>query len=352
MIINDTLFNCDLEDILIELDTQLSLNGLQTFNKRRDSGKNIMVCCPYHNERRPSAGIRKSDGMFHCFACNEIHTLPEMISYCFNKTDDILGKFGWNWLLKNFATVAVEDREDVKLDISRISSKHSSNSSNNIDSNGNRQSYVSEEELSSYRFTHPYMYKRGLTDEVIELFDIGYDKNTRCITFPIRNIAGQTLFIARRSVVTKYFNYPEGVEKPLYGLYEMYREKALYEYTDTYRYDTRKEVVSRLCSLTQYGFSEVIICESMLDALSFWVAGRYALALNGTGSELQFRQLRELPCRKLILATDSDKAGQKARDRIRKNVKNKLITEYIFPEGRKDANECTQEELMNLREVF
>ena len=342
MIINDTLFNCDLEDILIELDTQLSLNGLQTFNKRRDSGKNIMVCCPYHNERRPSAGIRKSDGMFHCFACNEIHTLPEMISYCFNKTDDILGKFGWNWLLKNFATVAVEDREDVKLDISRISGKHSSNSSNNIDSNGDRQSYVSEEELSSYRFTHPYMYKRGLTDEVIELFDIGYDKNTRCITFPIRDINGKTLFIARRSVDTKYFNYPEGVEKPLYGLYEYHK------------LCTTRIVGGRCNGKTEFlrRLNEVIICESMLDALSFWTVGKYAVALNGLGNELQFKQLRELQCRKLILCTDSDKAGMKARDRIRKNVKNKIITEYILPEDKKDANECTQEELMNLREVF
>ena len=37
----------------------------------------------------------------------------------------------------------------------------------------------------------------------------------------------------------------------------------------------------------------------------------------------QFRELREMPCRKLILATDADDAGMEARDRIRKNVKKK-----------------------------
>jgi len=334
MIINETMFNCELEDILIELNMQLGI-----FDKRRDSGNNVMVCCPYHQEHRPSAGIRKSDGLFHCFACQETHTLPELISFCFNRTDDTLGKFGWNWLLKHYATVAVEDRKDVRLDISRINNKHIRNSTNNIGSDGDRQTSVSEEELDSYRYIHPYMYKRGLTDEIIQLFDIGYDKNTRCITFPIRNITGQTLFIARRSVDTKYFNYPEGVEKPLYGLYELYNAK----------YD--EDCIGE--KLYQYSFpNEIIICESMLDALSFWTVGKYAVALNGLGSELQFEQLRDLPCRKLILCTDSDKRGMDAREKIRNNVKNKIITEYILPEGRKDANECTREELLNLQEVF
>lgn len=332
MIINDTMFNCELEDVLIELNRQLGI-----FEKRRDSGRNIMVCCPYHQEHRPSAGIRKSDGLFHCFACGEIHTLPELISFCFNKTDDVLGKFGWNWLLKQYITVAVEERKDVMLDITRAIGKHSSNSNNNSDSNGSGQTLVSEEELDSYRYIHPYMYKRGLTDDVIERFDIGYDKNTRCITFPIRNISGNTLFIARRSVVTKYFNYPEGVVKPLYGLYEL---------------NATKIVNGHEIHILPNFPKEIIVCESMLDALSFWTVDKYAVALNGLGNELQFKQLRNLPCRKLILCTDSDKAGMQARERIRQNVTNKIITEYILPEGRKDANECTKDELLNLEEVF
>ena len=94
----------------------------------------------------------------------------------------------------------------------------------------------------------------------------------------------------------------------------------------------------------------------MLDALSFWQVGKYAVALNGVGSESQFKALRDVPCRKLILATDNDNAGMKARQKIRENVKNKIITEYLFPEGRKDANECLTEDGANslnyLQEVF
>ena len=343
MKINDVVFNVELIDILRELQKQLHINGIDLLHDLKDTSYNIMVTCPYHNngqERRPSAGIKKEDGIFHCFACNETHTLPEVISHCFGK--DSVGSFGWKWLLQNYSTIKVEERKDVKLDLERntnnrlndsnvsnagaITTSGSGSSSNN---SSNNRVYIEEHELDRYRYIHPYMYKRKLTDEIIKIFDIGYDATTESITFPIKDGAGNVLFIARRSVVGKWFNYPSGVEKPLYGLYE---------------YLTN--------NLTTADGSEVIVCESMLDALTCWVYGKYAVALNGLGNELQFKQLRELPCRKLILATDNDEAGMKARKRIRENIKNKLITEYILPEGRKDINELSKEEFDRLEEVF
>lgn len=344
MLINDIQFNVELLDILIELKTQLNLNGIDLIRKYKDGPTHIQICCPYHSngmERRPSAGLRKSDGIFHCFACGEIHSLQEVISHCFGHTDDVVGAWGWQWLLKNFATVQVEERKDVELDyyrntINNIDTSNKCSSRKSVDKLcGKRQSsqqFVSEEELDKYRYIHPYMYERGLTDEIIELFDIGFDRDSDCITFPVRDKSGRCLFVARRSVRTKYFNYPEGVEKPLYGLYEMHY---------AYNFD-----------IGNYP-DEVIVCESMLDALSFWTVDKCAVALNGLGNELQFKQLRELPCRKIILATDMDERGLAARKRIRQNMQNtKIITEYIFPKGRKDANECTKEELMNLEELF
>jgi DNA primase len=291
-------------------------------------------------ERKPSAGLRKSDGIFHCFACGEVHSLPEVISHCFGHDEDLIGTWGWTWLLKNFAIVQVEERKDVELDFSR-DKKASNNNRVGIRSNN----YISDEELDKYRYTHPYMYKRGLTDEVIELFDIGYDADSKCITFPIRDISGNVLFIARRSVQSKFFNYPEGVEKPLYGLYELYQQHTDHPMLDK---NGMRNGFSR-----SYNFDTVIVCESMLDALSFWTVGKYAVALNGLGNELQFKQLRQLPCREIILATDMDERGLAARERIRKNLSGtKLIAEYFFPEGRKDANDCTKEELQNLKKHY
>lgn len=316
MIINNVPFEADLMFILEELRSQLSANGIQLFHSMRDTPDNVQVCCPYHKggqERRPSAGIKKSDGIFHCFTCGETHTLQEMISHCFGRSDDIVGAFGWEWLLKNFLTVSIEERKSLNLDFLRNPEEK-------------KTSYISDDELDKYRVYHPYMWKRKMTPEVVEIFDIGYDEKTRSITFPVRDVQGRCLFVARRSVVTKFFNYPAGAEKPVYGLYE-------------------------LSCLDHYA-NEVIICESMIDAIYFWTVGKYAVALNGLGNELQFKQLRDMPCRKFILCTDSDEAGMKARSRIKKNVRNKLITEYILPPGRKDANDCTQDELLNLRETF
>lgn len=335
MTIDDVQLNVDLNQILNDLLVSLKSVHSELFSKGfKESGDNIMVQCPYHSngqEKRPSAGIHKETGVFHCFACGETHSLQEFISHCFGYDDG--GLFGWKWLLKNYASVSIEERKDVKLDLdrSKVRSGDRRTDSALYFSAGDTNEFVSEEELDSYRYFHPYMYKRGLTDEIIELFDIGYDKRRRCITFPVRDIQGRCLFIARRSVDFKYFNYPQGVEKPLYGLYEM---------SYAYNFD-----------IGNYP-DEVIVCESMLDALSFWTIDKCAVALNGTGSALQFKQLRALPCRKLILCTDMDKAGLKARINIRKNVTNKIITEYILPKGRKDANECTKEELKMLKDII
>lgn len=348
MKINDFQFNCELSDIISEMQNQLAANNIQLLQKTVNSSKDIMIQCPYHGngqERKPSAGIRKEDGLFHCFACGEVHSLQEVISHCFGHTDDMIGAWGWNWLLRNFATIQIEERKDVKLDYIRnkgISDRHSSNNSVATIGNTDRL-YITEEELDKYRYIHPYWATRGITEDwLIELFDLGYDKETDCITFPIRDINGNCLFVARRSVKTKFFNYPEDVEKPLYGLYEL--KLALSNGRGSARVNIKPVL------MIMYG--ELYVTESMIDCLRLWQIGKYAVAMNGTGSEKQFEDLKNLPCRKIILATDSDNAGTKAREKIRHNVRNKIITEIILPKGRKDIGECSDEELRNLEEVF
>lgn len=317
MKIGDTYYSCELSDILDELSNQLEVNGIHLLQKRKNLQTHIMVQCPYHSdgqEKRPSAGIRKEDGIFHCFACNEVHLLPEVISHCFGKYDDLLGKFGYKWLQKNFQHLQTDTRPLIKLDLSREKKQP-------------EKKYVSESELDSYRYTHKYLYERGMTDEIIDLFDLGYDKNSHDITFPVRDITGRTLFIARRNIRYKRYEYPRGIEKPLYGLYEL--------------------------SLLDEPAEEVIICEGMFDALSCWVYGKYAVALNGLGTPLQLKQIRGLHARKIILATDMDKYGMRARKRIRDFVPDKIISEYIWDiSDAKDINAMTKEQFLSLREIL
>jgi len=317
-------------EVLNELKTQLALNGIQRFAEFKPGPRNIQFNCPIHaegQERKPSCGISTVNkegvpaGTVHCFTCGYTATLEQMISHCFGKDDD--GVFGREWLIKNFLTISIENRKDIILNLQRGNNKITNN-------------YITEEELDSYRYYHPYMYKRKLTDEVIEKFDIGYDEHfelkdkdgkvkqvLRCLTFPVRDEKGNTLFIARRSVDIKFFHYPEGAIKPVYGLYELPDDA-----------------------------DEVIICESILNALTCYVYGKPAVALNGLGTEYQYKQLKRLPARKFIIALDPDEAGQRAARKLRKALRgSKLVTQYEIPEG-KDLNDLDEKEFENLVEIF
>ena len=313
---NGNIIMTDVQDIILELRHQLSLNGDNRFNKMIDTPANLMVCCPFHHngqERKPSMGILKKSGVCHCFACGWVGSLSEMVSNCFGYDD--LGKFGDKWLIKNFLSVEVENRQDVTLDFYRNSKSDS----------GKNCNYVSEEELDSYRYFHPYMWKRKMTPDAVDIFDVGYDSKTDCLTFPVRDVHGKCLFVARRSVKTKYFHYPQGVDKPVYGVYEL---SQLEQFPD-----------------------EIIIAESMINCITAWVYGKYAVALNGTGTKEQYEQLRKLPCRSYVLALDPDAAGEHGREKLRKALYDKLVYEYIIPEG-KDLNDLTKQEFDNLKKVL
>lgn len=317
--VNEFYISAEIEDIINELKTELELNGIKRFYKSIDTPNNYMVCCPFHKEgqeKRPSMGILKNDGTCHCFACQWTGSITEMISNCFGYND--YGIFGSKWLIKNFLTLEVEQRNDIQLDFGRNS---------RTDSNTN--TYVGQEELDNYRCypPHPYWAKRGITDErIIELFDLGADLDNNMITFPCKDKYGNCLFVAKRSVLTKFFTYPSNKHKDVYGIYELYKLKEFPK--------------------------EVWITESMIDALRLWQVGKYACALNGLGTDLQFKHLQEMPCRLFILATDMDNAGQNARIRIKTNVKNKLFKEVYLPENRKDIGDCTDLEILNLQPIF
>lgn len=318
------MFNVDVVDIITTLRNQLAENGISLFAKYFDSGNDLMVCCPYHKngqERRPSAGIRKSDGQFHCLACGETHSLPEVISHCFGY-DDKFGKAGFKWLVNNFATTEIQERGSITVNFARL---------NNVNVPDVVPTKIGDEELDTYRYVHPYMYERGLTDEIIEKFDIGYDKTTDSITFPVRDNNGDCMFVARRSVKTKYFDLPDNITKPLYGMYEL---------THTTGFGVKYPV-------------KLYVCEGLFDCLRLWCNGKLAVA--GFGclfNTYQVKQLQDLPIRTIVLALDNDEAGKKANKRLRKLITNKIIKEVVLPDGRKDIGECTDEEISSLEEIL
>lgn len=310
--------------------------GREILRKIKKSGNNIQVCCPVHNdgqERNPSCGIstvsRKNYpvGTFNCFACGIKGSFEYFVAKCFQQEDP---NFGRKWLLDNFVQGELYERPDLPLAFERtdilIKPKEQVN-------------YITEQELASYRYYHPYMFQRKLTNEVIEKYDVGYQKDfrlvtinndgsqkiwppTECLTFPVKDKFGNCLFVSRRAIYNKNFYLPPDIQKPVYGIFE------LPQYCD-----------------------DVIICESVINALTCVAYGRPALALFGTGDEYQINQLNSLPIRHFILALDPDKAGAKGVWKLKKGLKNKLLTKFIIPIG-KDINDLSYEEFLRLPEIY
>ena len=321
------------------------LDSLGYIRKKKITGDWYTIYCPFHKdgkERKPSCGVsirsqvrngkRTDAGHFYCFTCHYSKPLVPSVREILNINNVTEPVYDW---LKSHVPGIDPDGQGSDYDdlvpgsvVGSLVSKFAVDYILNATSN-NKSNYISEDELESYRYTVPYMYERGLTDEIIDKYDIGFDANhvpenkskpVPCITFPVKDRQGRCLFIFRRSVEGRYFNYPRGVEKPVYGLYEL-NSKA----------------------------KTVYICESAFNLMTLVRHGLDGVALFGTGNSLQMQQLKELGAKRFILAMDPDEAGQRARKKLRKNLsKVAFISELNgFPEG-KDLNDLTEEEFDNL----
>lgn len=312
------------------------------------TGSYYQIYCPIHNdgnERHPSFGVllreevrngqRYPEGFCHCFTCGFAKGIPDLITELLKRKS--INKSGLDWLVENIP--GFEPDIDYELLIPKdVSDKILSNfKPQSVDeikdliaSLKGKNNYITEEELAKYRFTVPYMYERKLTDEAIEHFDIGFDaefvapgrtKVTPSLTFPVRDYKGRTLFIYRRAIESKFFSMPSQTNKPLYGVYELNPNTEC-----------------------------VIICESILNAVTAWTYGYQAIALMGTGTKNQVQLIKQLGMNKITLCLDGDEAGYKATARLRKSLSSSAFIDVIeMPEG-KDVNDCTKEEFNELYE--
>lgn len=314
------------------------LESLELIRLNKPSGDYYQVYCPIHNngqERKPSCGVllheqykngnRYPTGFVHCFSCGWAASLSDTITEILKRRN--IGKTGLDWLKENIPDFDGELTDfDYLIPQELSKSLQSTYALNYINSRIVKESenYVSEKELATYRLTVPYMYQRGLTDEIIAKYDIGYDANfipegrkkpLPCITFPVKDMKGNTLFLCRRSVQGKFFHYPQGVEKSLYGMYE-------------------------LPSNTK----SVIVCESCFNALTAVKYGYNAVALLGTGTTNEITQLKRLGVQEFVLCLDGDEAGQRGARKLKKALSSVAIVWTIKMPPDKDLNDCTKEE--------
>lgn len=334
---------------MVEVEEILNyLQSIGILRLNKPAGDYYSVYCPFHNygnEKHSSCGVLLHDivrdgkitksGFWHCFTCGAAYSMQDGIRKLVSLYDITNDQYE---VLKSMVgelyTSNMVSDDLIPNDImQQLNSKYAISYLKSILAPS--ISYVSEEELSSYRYTIKYMYDRGLTDDIIDRYDIGFDMNyippgrkhpVPCVTFPVRDHTGGTLFIARRSVEGKQFYLPQSIQKPVYGIYEL-----------------------------PYGTSSVIVAESCFNALTAVKFGYPAVALFGTGTSYQVDQLRRLGVNEYILCLDGDEAGFNASLKLKKKLQDVGMVWIIrMPDG-KDLNDFKDDkagflELYNNRE--
>lgn len=300
-------------DLMTELRQYiLSKTGKSYFGRVKATSKDLMVSCPYHKqgqEQKPSMGIKLytdengSIGTCNCFTCHKITDIAQMVK-------DLLGdKYNQDEVENMFGLETAVIREQVakeQVNVTKfiIPKTHT----------------ITESELRQYRYYNDYLKSRNITEITAEVYDIGYDAVNDHITFPIRDIYKKCIGIGRRAIKEKQYYYPEGMKKPLYGIYEL------------------PQIVRHLW-----------IVEGPFNLWSLYQYKKTGVALLGTGTQQQYKELLKISCKDFVLALDGDDAGRNGIKKLGKFLINNNKEVYVacVPDNH-DINDMTEEQFMQM----
>jgi 5S rRNA maturation endonuclease (ribonuclease M5) len=185
-----------------------------------------------------------------------------------------------------------------------------------------RQTTMNKGRLSELKFRHPYLGRRGISEEVQREARIGYDKEMKAVSIPWFDAKGRLLTIKYRTTIGKKFWYdPEGVDitRHLWGMNHVYNKRP----------------------------ETVYLVEAEIDALYIMTYGHVAVA---TGNKFFTRQradlLRKAPgIRNVVLGMDNDEAGQEMRRQAESLLQGHVrLREWKLPENVKDINDIREGE--------
>lgn len=154
-----------------------------------------------------------------------------------------------------------------------------------------------------------YLESRGIGEDTQEKFRI-YEKDKK-VYMPVFDRYGFYMYANARSTETKHFYVEEGAVKTLWGIEEIDLSKP------------------------------IAVCESQIDALSFWEVGMQAVATLGADNTRSLELIKG--CTSIIvLAFDPDDAGRKARDKASAMLGKFRCRWLDLPEG-VDVNKALQD---------
>jgi len=309
LIVRNKQVTAPIADILQQVKNELTNGKLKELHKEKHN--NILISCPSHKnglENHPSCQVYTSydsnellPGTAHCFTCGYKAALPKLIADLFDEEYE----FGENWLADNFGGLRNSFRYLPEIELNSTK----------------EQPCLDESILDKFNQYTPYIEKRGIDINIARKFKIGYDSENDCITFPVWDEHDKLRMITKRSIKGKMFFIDKEVDKPVYLLNEIIKQ----------------------------GITTVYVTESQIDALNLWSWGYPAIALIGTGSDIQYNILNKSGIRSYILCLDNDVWGEKGRDRFRQNIrKDAFISDFRIKNGKKDINDLTKAEFESM----
>ncbi len=309
-------------------------------------GKSLVASCPFHQEKTPSFTVTPSKGLFHCFGCGASGDVIGFVSkhdkVSFSEALEVLSKRAG----LNLAEVMKERRRSTR---SPSTKKTKASSPKSTTVSPDVLSCVVEhyhKTLCERQDAQTYLKTRGLTEPQLILdYKIGYADGSLLKLVPKQGELRNELFSL--GVITKQGRELLGgcivvpIADPLTGRWVSLYGRGMKTDRHCYLPGPFRGVVNYQTAKLS---SEIVVTESILDALSFQQAGvTNAIPIYGTNgfTPEHLDLLKRENVSRIILALDNDEPGRKATEAIQGKVASAgiAVSTVSFPDGIKDANE-------------
>ncbi len=324
----------------------------------RAAGINFRARCPFHNEKTPSFMISPEKQIWHCFGCSKggdiFAFIMEIEGVDFAGALRILAPKAGVVLTKQDPKLVSE--KNRVLDILDLSRKY-------------YHKVLRESSVAAK--ARNYLHQRGLDDNALEEWQIGYSPDSWDTTYKFLRSKGYTekeIFAAGLSV--KSSNQP--------GYYDRFRGRIMFPIINangntvafTARVSPEKEATETMGkyinspqtmvydkSRILFGWNKaktaikkyeaVIVVEGQMDVITAHQHGwQNVVASSGTALTAEQINLIKRLTNNIYLAFDMDKAGELAADRgVREALAAEMNIKIVeLPEG-KDPDECIKNNL-------
>ncbi|TXE83769.1 DNA primase [Campylobacter peloridis] len=307
--------------------------------KRQGSG---YVCvCPFHDDKNPSMHINSVKGFYHCFACKAGGNVFKFVMDYekLNFIEAVEKVASWS----NFSLSYTTQKQDNKKSLTHILPTLNAFYKQNLSKN--------KEALT-------YLYQRGLNDEDIRKFELGFAPNSNETLRLLQNEQIHHNDALEVGAIKQNDNgtYASFINRITFSIYDHKNlligfggrtldENNMAKYVNSPQsklFDkSRVFYALNLAKDEIYKQKEMIICEGYMDAIAFHKAGfKNAVAVLGTAlGEHHIPLIKRLEA-KVILCFDNDNAGLNAATRSAHLLSlAKIDGKVVLIEGGKDPAE-------------